>query len=198
MKERIIQETKKQVSKFGFRRFTIDDVAFNLGISKKTIYKYFDSKRQLISAVIDSWLEREKERTLQIMESDDNWLEKLQKVIFYEIKKQIPLWMIAELQRFFPEEWSKTNAMGRFKHEQLRKLLRQGIEEGDIRSDLHPAVIELVIYRSIHGLFETDFLILNNLTVNQVKKEIKKIILHGILKKDTMAEERGEKNEEQI
>lgn len=198
MKERIIQEAKQQISKFGFRRFTLDDIASNLGISKKTIYKYFDSKRQLVDEVIDSWLKKEKERTLQIMESEEDWLEKLQKVIFHEIKAKPPTWMLTELQRFFPEEWSKTNAMGQFKREQLRKLLKQGIKEGDIKSDLHPAVIEVVIHRSIQELFETDFLIQNDLTVNQAREEIKKIALYGILKKDTMAEERGTKNEEQI
>nr|WP_277443753.1 helix-turn-helix domain-containing protein [Pelotomaculum isophthalicicum] len=49
----MLQAASRQIEKYGFRKFTIDDIASDLGISKKTIYKYFISKKSLIGAVVD-------------------------------------------------------------------------------------------------------------------------------------------------
>ncbi|SFQ95961.1 TetR/AcrR family transcriptional regulator [Desulfoscipio geothermicus] len=183
MKERIIQEADMQILKFGFRRFTVNDIASNLGISKKTIYKYFDSKRQLISEVVDNALKRKQDYVMQIMQKEGDWLEKLEAIISME-REEPPDWMVTELRRFFPEEWVKIQDKMQFHREQVRKLLMHGIEKGDIKPDIHPAVIDLVMHKSIEGLLETDFLTENNLTFKKAREDIKSIILRGILAKN--------------
>jgi AcrR family transcriptional regulator len=50
--DRILAAAIEQVEDFGVRRFTIDDVARRVGLSRVTIYRYFPKKDRLIEAVI--------------------------------------------------------------------------------------------------------------------------------------------------
>jgi len=50
--ERILAGAIEQIEDFGVRRFTIDDLARRLGISRVTIYRRFDKKDQLLESVL--------------------------------------------------------------------------------------------------------------------------------------------------
>lgn len=50
--ERILAAAAQQVEDFGLRRFTIDDVARRLGISRVTVYRYFPKRNRLVEAVL--------------------------------------------------------------------------------------------------------------------------------------------------
>jgi AcrR family transcriptional regulator len=52
-KEQIADTFEKHVQRFGFSKATVEDVAAELGISKKTIYEHFDSKRDLYAYVVE-------------------------------------------------------------------------------------------------------------------------------------------------
>jgi AcrR family transcriptional regulator len=51
-RERILNAALDQVEDFGVRRFTIDDVARRVGVSRVTIYRHFPKKDRLIEAVL--------------------------------------------------------------------------------------------------------------------------------------------------
>jgi len=50
MREKIIKKAGELFLKVGFKSITMDDIAKEMGISKKTIYKYFENKELLIEA----------------------------------------------------------------------------------------------------------------------------------------------------
>ncbi|MBE9503553.1 MAG: TetR/AcrR family transcriptional regulator, partial [Proteobacteria bacterium] len=47
MKKKIIQTAKKRFFKEGLKKVHMDDIASDMGVSKKTLYKHFDSKEEL-------------------------------------------------------------------------------------------------------------------------------------------------------
>ncbi|HKJ79745.1 MAG TPA: TetR/AcrR family transcriptional regulator [Prolixibacteraceae bacterium] len=53
----ILQNVGRLYMKFGIRGVTMDDVAREFGISKKTLYQYFNDKEDLVNQVIDYYLE---------------------------------------------------------------------------------------------------------------------------------------------
>ena len=57
LREPIVLATHKCFHLYGFRRTSVDEIASRIGISKKTIYKYFSSKDELIRAVIEQVME---------------------------------------------------------------------------------------------------------------------------------------------
>ena len=184
MQGRIVHTAEEQIRKYGFRKFTVDDIAADLGISKKTIYKYFDSKKQIISAVVDTHLEMEKQGALKAMKTEGSWQDKLKAVVFFFENDKAPAWLLDELQRYFPEEWSKTEDLSQFKGKQIRELLELGIKCGDIRPDIQLPIIELAINKTIDALVNYKFLTEHNLNINQSFEDLGKIIMYGILKRD--------------
>ncbi|MGY0407979.1 MAG: TetR/AcrR family transcriptional regulator, partial [Polaribacter sp.] len=53
MKDKILEISKKLFLTLGFKSVTMDEIASNVGVSKKTIYKYYQSKTALVAAVTE-------------------------------------------------------------------------------------------------------------------------------------------------
>ena len=75
--ERILNAALEQVEDFGVRRFTIDDVARRVGVSRVTIYRYFPKKDRLIEAVLLHELNRFLRAIEQAIEPYETLEEKL-------------------------------------------------------------------------------------------------------------------------
>lgn len=60
MKKRIVDSSLKLLGTFGLRKFTMDRVAADLRISKRTLYQHFPSKEQLLEACLTEWLRRKR------------------------------------------------------------------------------------------------------------------------------------------
>jgi len=56
-KEELLECSVANFTAFGSKRFTMDELAQNLGISKKTIYKYYSSKEDLVVASVELLVE---------------------------------------------------------------------------------------------------------------------------------------------
>lgn len=53
IRKRILETAKEFFLEFGYKKVTMDEIADSLGMSKKTLYQYFPSKYELLSAVTD-------------------------------------------------------------------------------------------------------------------------------------------------
>ena len=54
IKERIQEKAHELFMQYGIRSVSMDDIANNLGMSKKTLYQYFADKDELVDAVVDA------------------------------------------------------------------------------------------------------------------------------------------------
>ncbi|WP_286725132.1 TetR/AcrR family transcriptional regulator [Pelotomaculum sp. PtaB.Bin117] len=181
-----MQSASSQIEKYGFRKFTIDNIASDLSISKKTVYKYFTSKKTLIDAVVDYHLEILSNYVKNITNNQRSWLEKLEDIFFSYIPKYDPerlLEHMKELKLYFPEVWEKTERVKIIKREQVRKLIYTGLQNGDVSPDLNPAVAILVFERTMDAVLEEGFLTENNLTPKQAMEAVKDTLLYGILRR---------------
>ena len=79
-KEKILKFCGEEFFRSGLKNVTMDFVAQNLKMSKKTIYKIFDSKDELIEQVISGFLQNVKENFTDIVSSDETTVVKLQKI----------------------------------------------------------------------------------------------------------------------
>ncbi len=178
MRERIIHSAREQIQQYGFRKFTIEDISSDLGISTKTIYKYFQGKNEIISAVCAADREAEKRRFLEILASEGTWLDKMMALACKDAGKGEQLHLILELKKFFPEEWKKNSDVLDSMSEQMKDFMRQGVDSGDISPDINLDVVGIVIHASIQRLFSAEF---DNLSLTQVFDALKKIVMCGIL-----------------
>lgn len=181
MKDRIIQTASQEILKYGFRKFTIDDLASNLGISKKTIYKYFSSKNEIISSVLENYLEMDRNTRQEALEAATGIPEELQAMWSSSLQTIVPTWLLAELQQYFPEEWAKCEQVIDFHKKQMLSIFQKGIQSGELRPETDAALLDAVIQSSTAVILDYRFLTQHNLTLDQALNRFISLIFYGII-----------------
>ena len=125
---------------YGFKTFTMDDLAHNLGISKKTLYEQFASKQILVDACLDYALEMSCKRTELFLVGEGSVIENIfmrQKEIknFFNMKSWHPLW---ELKRYFPKTYERMDvAFAKSDALFIDQLIEKGLKEGFFRENIN-------------------------------------------------------------
>ena len=154
MKEDIVKRALNDFMQYGFKTFTIDDLANKMGMSKKTLYEHFPSKQDLVDACLDYALEMSCTNVTTFVQGEGSVIEnvyrnqkKVQEV--FNINSDRPIW---ELQKYYPKtyermegEFAKTDALF------IDKLLEKGWQEGLFRKDINVNFYK-VFYTSVQRL----------------------------------------------
>ena len=80
-KEQIADTFARHVQRFGFGRASVEDVAAELGISKRTIYQHFSSKKEIYGFVVSRVADQERDRLRQSIEVEPSWRAKTEKFL---------------------------------------------------------------------------------------------------------------------
>lgn len=155
-----------------------------MGISKKTIYKHFRCKYDLISSVVDAHLALEKRYVLETVSGSGTWIEKIKQILCHRACEH-NYNLIAELQRFYPDEWKKAENFMAFLREKTLDLIKEGICKGEVRPEtekLFPVIDFLLSDRIMH-VIDCEFGKNNSITIFQAIEGVMDIILYGIIKR---------------
>ncbi|QJD86977.1 TetR/AcrR family transcriptional regulator [Cohnella herbarum] len=135
MKNRILQEATKEILHRGLK-FSVRDLASRLGISTKTLYQHFPSKERIIASIVEQAVNQMKDREKELM--NDSSLPLKQKL--YEALVIIPqgfvfsdIRVMKELQMAYPDQWAIMNDYLTKGWDNIRLLILEGTEKGDIR-----------------------------------------------------------------
>ncbi|MDP4183262.1 MAG: TetR/AcrR family transcriptional regulator, partial [Bacillota bacterium] len=158
MRTKIINATMDIIVKSGFKKLTVDDIAKKLGISKKTIYKHFSNKEEIISEVVNTNLTIDKENTLKAIESESTWIGKFRAAVLFHHMNRIPVNLIQEIKYLFPNEWANINNLREFKTNLIHELIDEGIKENYIKQDVSTDIIILILSNTLPAIFDYDIL----------------------------------------
>lgn len=153
LKERIINETNGLLKIKSCRLITMDEIANNLGISKRTLYEQFKDKSSLLEDCFNINFEKAVIDSNKIVESSENSLVS----ILLMLKKAnssihtIKYDYIKDLNKYYPEIYQKTFERHiNFQKELRNKLLLNALENGlvlnDINFDLLNSMIQLNLF----------------------------------------------------
>ncbi|MBO9129886.1 TetR/AcrR family transcriptional regulator [Bacillus sp. 165] len=182
MRNIIIDETWSLIVERGFQKFTMQDLAEKLHISKKTIYVLFKNKHQLISEAVSYIIENEMEMTLSCLNQKITYKEKLQAVIHYYYNYRFPKNVLEEMRAHFPHEWGKIERLNQFKITLFKDIYMTGVKEGVFRNDVNPVMIETIIDGTITKLLCTKLLTERDMKLNEALEDLHKILIRGIEK----------------
>ena len=156
-RQRILEIAMAQFARFGVRTITMEDLARQAGISKKTIYQEFEDKKDLVKAVFAAILEQDRKRLAFILEQGDGVIEHLvqtSKMMRERLTSINPL-VILEVQKYFPEAW---NLFESFKQETIQqdliKVLERGKELGYFRPEIDSKVLARVRLAQVTSAFD--------------------------------------------
>ena len=154
MKHSITQKALTYFLQYGFKTFTMDDLANSLGISKKTLYEQFASKNDLVEATLDYALEMTCHQVDKFVSGEGSVIEnvfrnQIEVQNLFDFNSSKPIW---ELKKYFPKtyermdiEFTKSDALF------IDKLLEKGWEEGLFRKDINVSFYK-VFYNSVQRL----------------------------------------------
>ncbi len=136
----IIEQSLALFFNFGIQHITMDDIAKKCGVSKKTIYKYFENKSDLLQAVIKLQVDELKEFLNEINSNSANSLEELHGFFKYvnSISHTISPSFTKELKKYHPDNYIE---VFKYKNEIILpfviKNINRGKHEGLYKSNLN-------------------------------------------------------------
>jgi AcrR family transcriptional regulator len=182
---RILATARHRLFAYGYNALTMDDLAHELGMSKKTLYVHFPGKDAIIGALIDR-LNLSIRRDLEAVLADPTlrFVPKLRGIIdrVVPVLGQLGPALLRELQRFAPELFQRIDEIRRknipfF----LGRLFRQGIAEGAVRPGLDPDFAAQFWLQTVRGLLDPDCLALTGLTPPQAIENALHLFAGGLL-----------------
>ncbi len=128
----------------GIRQVTMDDLATQLGISKKTIYQYYKDKDDLVKAVVGFELKNHQQLCQQCEANADNAVHEM--FLMMETMKEMAKTMnpgsMMELEKYFPSAFDIIkNHKDEFFLSLIKQNLIKGMEQGYYRSDLEVDIL---------------------------------------------------------
>lgn len=182
LRERIITAALSCFQEKGIR-FTMDDIAASLSISKKTIYTVFRNKQDLGIALADYVFAGIKEAEAAVMQDDTlSTTEKLRKIlgVMPENYMAVDFRQLYPLREKYPAIYDCVENHLQSGWDDTISLLLKGMEEGSIRKIEIP-VFKLMFEATLAQFFQQDILVQADLTYNQALEEVVGILVDGIL-----------------
>lgn len=183
MKEKIIDIAAEMFLTLGFKSVTMDDIASEMGISKKTIYVHFPNKTKLIESVTMHMFDTISCGIEGICNLHKNPIEEI-----YDIKnlvrdhlkgeKSSPL---HQLQKYYPKIFeSLKEKQFKVMNECVKDNLNRGIEAGLYRSNLNIDFISRIYFNNMIGLKNPKLFPLKNFSMNALMDNFLEYHIRGI------------------
>ena len=152
-KKDILNKAEKLFLSLGIRSVSMDDISRELGISKKTLYQYFENKDTLVQMVIDSHIEREHSEISQIPASSNDALDELNRIglKLIQIIEAVSRSTLHDLQKYYrPSFDSYMKRQDGFIYECFFKNIKRGKEEGLFREEVNTEIVARIYIQSSH------------------------------------------------
>ncbi|WP_197494016.1 TetR/AcrR family transcriptional regulator [Lewinella sp. 4G2] len=152
IERKLIETATEMYMRLGIRSVSMDDVAREMGVSKKTIYTVVDNKEELVRKVMYQDTCKDLEVIVANHAKSRDAIDELLMNSRYHIRemRNISPTTIHDLQKYYPEIWSK-EVRGHQDHfeNSIRENLERGMEEGLYRDDLDSAIIAKFFVASV-------------------------------------------------
>ena len=180
-KERILKGTIQAFNEKGLK-FTMDDLARILGMSKKTIYVEFTDKNSLFLAMVDYLFDGIKESEEEIINNTDiDIVDKITTMlgVLPESYKDIDLRQLYMLKDKYPVIYKRVEERFENGWQQIIELLKEAMEEGKVRK-VNVDIFKMMMEAALEQFFQRDILIYNSLSYEEGLKEVVGILMNGI------------------
>lgn len=181
--QNILEKVSALYMKYGIKSITMDDVARELGISKKTLYQYVENKNELVEKVVDYVINLKECGFKKIDDIKMNAVEKLIEVNMHIIESMKDYNPATEydLKKYYPEIYAKMHSVRRQRmHDSILANIKKGKEEGLYRTELKEEIIARMQVSRFMNMHEDEFLTKNDLQRSEFIHELFIYHIRGI------------------
>ena len=190
MKTKILESVSDMFLRYGIRSVSMDDIARELTISKKTIYQHFEDKDDLVNQVTVLVLKDRQVEFDKIGEEAVNAIEELSKMskcIRKEFTELNPSLMF-DVQKYHPQAWDLF-----IEHEKevieksVVRNLAAGIKQGFFRPKIDVRVLARLRVQQIHMSFNKKIFPTKEFDFTEVQMQMFDHFVHGLLTEEGAA-----------
>lgn len=170
--------------RYGFRSVTMDDIASNLAISKKTIYQFFKNKDDLVTTISSAHMEMEKNDYSKIESESINAIDEIYEVskCFRDHMHEVNPKILFELKKYHPEAWAVyTKFKTEFIKNHIVRNIKRGIEEGYYRAELDAEVLAAFRVEQVEMIFDPQVFPKDMFDFHNVQMQLFDHFVHGLL-----------------
>ncbi|MBU86626.1 MAG: TetR family transcriptional regulator [Flavobacteriaceae bacterium] len=159
MKKLILNKATDLFLNFGFKSVTMDQIANEIGISKKTIYNFFENKKHLVNVVTNGMFASITSGIKQIKKESLDPISELFDIKLFLIKilkgeRTTPLY---QLRKFYPETHKEiTQKQFDFMTKSAIESLKNGVKLGLFRKDINIDLISRLYFNGMIGIKDQD------------------------------------------
>ncbi len=151
-KERIAAKAEELFMQYGIRSVSMDDIANNLGMSKKTLYQYFADKDELVEAVVETHINEVEGDCIKCRTNATDAIHEIfltMEHIMEEFKNMNPM-LVYDLEKFHFKAYQRfKNYKDKFLLQMIRNNIEWGIKDELYRPDLNIDVLSKFRIESI-------------------------------------------------
>lgn len=183
-KEKILADAEQLFVRFGVRSVTMDDVAREASMSKKTLYQYFDNKDKLVSEVALNHLKKESDEFHEIENLAKDSIHELFLVtvcLRKHVFKMNPS-LLYDMQKYHADAWAHyLQFKNTFVRGYIERNIEKGIEEGYFRAGIDPKVLSIIRVEQVQLAFDTKIFPQNEFDFAHIQLQILDHFIHGLL-----------------
>ena len=182
-KDEILSRVVDLYLKYGIKSVTMDDVARELGISKKTLYQLVKNKSELVEMAMEFENNRAHECFQEVISAGQNAIDELM-----EVSRFVTVHMRTnsaaldyDLRKYFPENFRKRNQKKReMMYQSVLENMRKGKEQGIFREELNEEIIAKLHVQRMESMHESSLFTAVGMTTGKVFKEVFIYHIRGI------------------
>ena len=184
IQERIAQKARDLFLKYGIRSISMDEIATQLGISKKTIYQFYADKDALVDSVIDIVVNANEAECCMQRDESENPIHEIfiAMDMVQEMLRTMNPTIVYDLQKYHPAAHKKLNDhKNKFLYKQIKENLEKGIALQLYRSDINTEIIARFRLASVFLLFTPDLFPLGRFNLGTIMEEVTSHFLYGLV-----------------
>ena len=182
-KERILVKSNELFNRYGIRSVSMDDIAAQLGMSKKTLYQYYTDKDELVNAVFDIVLHNNKCQCLECVKKGDNAIHEVF-LSFDRVEEMLASMnpsVLFDMQKYHPSAYKKFDEFRNgFLYKIIKANLERGINEELYRENIDTDVLSRYRLHSIVLSFNSDVFPSNKTSLVYIEQQLMEVFLWGI------------------
>jgi len=182
VKDRILQKANDLFMRYGIRSVTMDEIAGQLGISKKTIYQFYSDKDELVHAVFHEIMQKNHDNCIKYREDSDNAIHEqfLASDMVQEMFANMNPSILFDMQRFHPKVFAEFEKYKKeFIYSILKDNIKRGIAEGLFREDIDVDIIARLQLLTVSLLHDDEFVQYKN-GLAAIERQTKEFFLYGL------------------
>ncbi len=204
VKQEILLNAMKLFMRNGIKSVSMNDIARELGMSKKTLYTHFENKEELIREGVIQHLEEEKRWIASIREKHENALDELLEI--YRLVgnhiREINSSTTYDLQKYYKPIWNMLEQHQKsYVMEIIKSNLDHGIKEGLYRDDFDPEIVARLYVSKMDVVVDNDIFPFREFKLSEVSQQMWNYHMHAIVSdkgRTLLKQKLGEKTHETV